>query len=118
MKWLRLSCGVVAACGLLGGVLLLRDRPSNAEQVQRANEVLSAIKLPRVPDGVTDARCWAGGVFAKYVNVKFAASEDQTTDFLRRAGAASYVEFQIEGMQARVLATHPLTDASEKHRRL
>ncbi|MGE5296724.1 MAG: hypothetical protein ACM3VT_18040, partial [Solirubrobacterales bacterium] len=39
---------------------------------------------------------------------------DQAVDFFRGAGAACYLEFRIDGTQARVLATHPLTDASER----
>lgn len=114
LKRVRLLWGIVAVCGLLGGVLLFRDRPPAVDPVQHANRVLSAIKLPGLPEDVTDVQCWAGGMFAKFVNVKFAASEDQAVDFLRKTGAACYLEFQIDGTQARVLATHPLTDAYEK----
>jgi hypothetical protein len=45
------------------------------------------------------------------MNVKFTASPDQALDFLRRANAAYYLEFQIEGKQYRILATHALTAA-------
>lgn len=114
MKRLRLLWGIVGVCAVLGGMLLFRDRPSDVDPVQRANQALSIRDLPSLPDGVTDVRCWTGGTFAKYMNVKFGASEDQATDFLRRAGAAGYIEFEINGSQSRILATHPLADPYEK----
>jgi len=68
--------------------------------------------LPKLPDGATNVRCWTGGTFAKYMNVKFTASPDQALDYLRRANTTYYLEFQIEGKKYRILATHPLTAAS------
>ena len=48
-------------------------------------------------------------MFAKYMNVKFTASPDQALDFLRRAGAGYYSEFQVEGKTYRIVANHALT---------
>ncbi len=59
-----------------------------------------------------EVRCWTGGTFAKYMNVKFPASPDEALDYLRRANATYYLEFQIEGEKYRILATHSLTAAS------
>lgn len=80
--------------------------------IQRANTALSLRKLPKLPDGAANVRCWTGGTFAKYMNVKFTASPDQALDYLRRANATHYLEFQIEGKDCRILATHSLTSAS------
>jgi len=79
--------------------------------IQRANTALSLRRLPKLPDGATNVRCWTGGTFAKYLNVKFTASPDQALDYLRRADATHYLEFQIEGKDYRILATHSLTGA-------
>jgi hypothetical protein len=79
--------------------------------IQRTNTALLLRKLPKLPDGATNVRCWTGGMFAKYMNVKFTASPDQALDYLRRASATHYLEFQIEGKEYRILATHLLATA-------
>jgi len=115
MEHLKFSWGVIIACSLLCGLLASCDRSDtpvpDAVAIQRANTVLSVCKLPKLPEGATGVRCWTGGVFAKYVNIRFTASPDQASDFLRRANAACYVEFQVEGGNSRVLATHSLAGA-------
>lgn len=112
MEQLKSSWGVTVACSLLCGLLASCDRSDapvpDAVAIQRANTALSLRKLPKLPDGVTGVRCWTGGMFAKYMNIKFTASPDQALGFLREANAACYVEFQIEGNNSRVLATHSL----------
>lgn len=108
----RFSWGVIVLCGLLGIVLPSCDRSPaqvpDADMIQRTNVALSSRHLPKLPDGVTMARCWTGGMFAKYMNVKFTASPDQALDFLRRAGAGCYSEFQVEGKNCRIVANHAL----------
>ncbi len=85
------SWRMMVACSLLCGLLPSCDRSdepvSDAAAIQRANTALSLRKLPKLPDGVTNVRCWTGGTFAKYMNVKFTASPDQALDYLRKAGA-------------------------------
>ena len=49
-----------------------------------------------------------------FMNVKFTASPDQVLDYLRRANATYYLEFQIEERDYRVLAAHSLTAAPAK----
>jgi hypothetical protein len=108
---------MVIVCCLLCGLSLSCDHSSHqvssAERIRCANDALSSHKLAVLPHGITDADCWTGGTFAKYMNVKFSASADQALDYLRREGAACYLEFVIEGNQYRILATHSLTGASE-----
>ena len=84
------------------------DQKSAAESLQHANQVLKGIKLPVLPEGVTDARCWTGGIFAKYVNVKFAASPDQALEYVRSSGAGFYYEFRINGTGYHIVASHSL----------
>ena len=81
---------------------------SAAESLQHANEVLNVVGLPPLPDGVTDAHSWAGGVFAKYVNVKFAAPKDQALEYLRSSGAGFYSEFRIDDTGYHIVGTHSL----------
>ena len=113
MERLKFPWGMIIVCGLLCGLLASCERSDDAVPdavaIPRANTALSVRKLPKLPDGVTNVRCWTGGMFAKYMNVKFTASPDQALDFLRRAEATYYVEFQIEGKKSQVLATHSLS---------
>jgi hypothetical protein len=115
VEQLKSSWRMTLVCSLLCGLLASCDRPdepvTDAAAIQRANTALSVRKLPKLPDTVTSVRFWSGGMFAKYMNIKFSASPDQALDFLRRAGAACYVEFQIEGKKCHILATHPLAGA-------
>jgi hypothetical protein len=115
MVRLRLSWDLVAVCGLICALLSSCDPDAGKElkTTQGMNLALSSRKLPDLPAGITDARCWAGGMFAKCMNVRFTASADQALDYLRRTGAACYLEFEIDGTQPRVLATHSLTDGFE-----
>jgi len=103
---------MIVACSLLCGLLPScdhsTDQVSDAKMIQRANVVLSSRRLPKLPDGATNVRCWTGGLFAKYMNVKFTASPDQALDFLRRAAAGCYLEFRVEGKNYRIVANHAL----------
>jgi hypothetical protein len=116
MGQLGFSWGTIAVCSLLSGLLpscnRSADQVSDAAMIQRTNAALSSRKLPVLPVDVTDVRCWTGGTFAKYMNVKFTASPDQALDYLRRASATHYLEFEIEGKNYRILATHLLTAAA------
>jgi hypothetical protein len=101
-------------CILLPSCNRRTEQVSNAVMIQRANTALSLRKLPKLPDGAADVRCWTGGTFAKYMNVKFAASPDQALDYLRRAGAGCYLEFEVEAKGYRIIANHSLTSTSER----
>ncbi len=112
MGQLGFSCSTIVVCGLLSGLLPSCDRSTNAvpvaTTVERANAALSSRRLPVLPVGLTDVCCWTGGTFAKHMNVKFAASPEQALDYLRRASATYYYEFQITGKEYHVVATHLL----------
>lgn len=117
----KVSClrRVVILCALMGAMVASCKRSAPAltaaEEVQRANGMLTAIKLPVLPDGVTDVRSWAGGVFAKFMNVKFSASPDQALDYLKRIGVKQYHEFDLSPYGAyRVLTTHFLAEAEDR----
>jgi hypothetical protein len=116
MEWARLSCILAAVCGLLCSLLSSCDRSggsmSQAETIQHTNKILQSCELPVLPDGVTDVHCWTGGVFAKYMGMRFNASADQALDYLRKAGAAGYIEFQAQGDTHQIVATHSLTSGS------
>jgi hypothetical protein len=77
---------------------------------QRANAALSSTRLPVLPDGVTEVHFWAGGVFAKYMNVKFTASRDQALSYFKNAGAEYYCEFRLADGEYTIVQTHSLTD--------
>jgi hypothetical protein len=115
MRQLAGSWGMVGVwsllCGLLGSCGRSTSPVPDTTVIQRTNAALSSRKLPVLPADATGVRCWIGGTFAKYVNVKFTASPDQALDYLRRAGAAYYYEFRIEEQEYRILATHVLTCA-------
>jgi len=117
MKRLRPPCNVVVPCALLCAVLTSCDRsakePPSTEVVQHTNAALSAAQLPLLPEGVADVHCWTGGVFAKYMNVKFTASPDQVLDYFRRSGAPYYFEFQADEQRHYVITTHFLAAFSD-----
>jgi hypothetical protein len=113
MEISKSSCGVIALCAALPSCDRKTSETPGASTIQRANAVLSARKLPTLPEGVTIPQCWTGGVFAKYMNVKCTASPDQALDFLRRAGAGCYVEFRVEGKNSRIVANHVLAGTPE-----
>ena len=99
-----LLCGTLASCGRSG-------KQSGAATIQQANTALKNRELPMLPLSVTSVQCWKGGVFAKYMNIKFRASPEEAIDYFRRAGAECYFEFQEEDGRYSVTATHPLTDS-------
>jgi hypothetical protein len=104
LKFLRWRTVVGA---VVGGLLLLYGfSVSPVGRACRANLALSSRKLPALPFGATGVHCWAGGIFAKYMNIKCAASADQVLDYLRRADASYYFEFQADEMTYHVVATH------------
>jgi hypothetical protein len=82
---------------------------SQAETIQHTNRVLQSRELPALPEDVTDVHCWTGGIFAKYMGVRFNASVDQALAYFRKAGAVCYIEFQAQGDTHQVVATHSLT---------
>lgn len=114
MQRLEFSWGAVVVCALACGLLSSCDARSRGESksIRETNLALSMRKLPELPDGVTDARCWRGGTFAKYMSIKFTASADQALEYLRKTGAGYYIEFEIEGESPRILATHSLTGST------
>jgi hypothetical protein len=115
MRRARLSLRMIVVCSLLCGQLASCKRSTdvvpNATLIQRTNAALSSRKLPALPAGITDVRCWTGGMFAKYMNVRFSASPEQ-------AVAGCYLEFRIEGKECRVVANHPLVGTPEDIRRV
>ncbi len=103
-----LVCAVLTSCGRSTG-----QKP-DTKLVQRANTTLSKVELPVLPEGITDLHYWAGGIFAKFINIKFTASRDQALDYFKRAGAPCYFEFEVRedkrpGDKYRFSATHSLT---------
>jgi hypothetical protein len=84
----------------------------DAEITQRANAALSSVQLPVLPNGVTNVKCWTGGSFAKFMNVKFTSSPAQALDYLKRVGAKYYFEFDSSEGIHRVSATHFLDAAT------
>jgi hypothetical protein len=83
-------------------------RDISKEGTSNANQILSRIELPSLPDGVTEARSWAGGTFAKFVNVKFTASREQALAYLTAGEAAYYLELSTTDGKLAVAATHLL----------
>jgi len=122
MKELKVPTAVMVLGGLACFVLTSCDRPAgqkpDAKALQRANATLLSVELPVLPEGITDLRYWAGGIFAKYMNVKFTTSPEQALDYFQRAGAACYFEFQAREGQHRkryyVSATHFLGDSGDR----
>jgi len=121
MNELRIPEAVLVLCGLLCVALTSCDRSTgqkpDAKVLQRANATLSGVELPVLPEEITDLRYWAGGVFAKFINIKFTTSREQALDYFQRAGATCYLEFAEREDQHRdiyrVLATHFLGESHE-----
>lgn len=102
---------VMLLCGLMCMVLASCDR--STKSVTRANKTLSGIKLPSLPQGVTDVRCATSGLFAKFVNVKFAASREQAREYLVSCAVPHYFEFSMINGKYALSATHVLTTPPE-----
>lgn len=95
-----------ALCACLCVILASCDR--SPEGVPEANRVLSVIEFPSLPAGVTTVRTWHGGVFAKFVNIKFTASQEQALAYLKANETPHYFEFSVTNGVPRVTATHDL----------
>jgi hypothetical protein len=93
-RWILVASISVIACCAVGLCCFLFRTPLNV-QVERANLRLTERKLPTLPRGAQNIKCWTGGVFAKYMNVKFAVSRENALDYFRRAGAECYFRFQL-----------------------
>jgi len=85
---LALTCCAIGLFHFLGPAL-------QSFRNERINSALTGRKLPTLPRGARNAKCWTGGVFAKYMNVKFAVSRENALDYFRRAGAKYYFKFQL-----------------------
>jgi hypothetical protein len=122
MRELKVPTAVMVLGGLACFVLTSCDRPTgqkpDAKVLQRANATLLSVELPVLPEGITDLRYWAGGIFAKYMNVKFTTSPEQALDYFQRAGATYYVEFAAcEGQHPeryQIWATHFLGEPHDR----
>jgi hypothetical protein len=114
MQQAKPSCGVVMVCALLCGMIAScgrSDKQSGAATIEEANAVLEICELPTLPPSVTSVQCWKGGVFAKFLNVKFMAAPEEAIDYSRRAGAEGYFEFREDAGKYSVIAPHTLTDS-------
>lgn len=112
MKKLKRWGAIVLVAGLIGVALVLHDWSKMS--VPRANEFLKALKLAPLPEGVTGARCKWSGIFAKYANVKFAASQEQALAYLKAIAVPHYSEFSAIPAGYQITATHVLTKAPEE----
>lgn len=99
-----LLCGMIASCGR-------SDKQSGAATIEEVNATLKMCELPTLPPSVASVQCWKGGVFAKFLNVKFMAAPEEAIDYFRRAGAEGYFEFREDAGEYSVAATHTLTDS-------
>jgi len=111
MGVLKRYSGVLVLCGLVCTVLGSCD--GSKTSVPETNTLLVGIKLPALPSGVTEARCWRGGGFAKFVNVKFTATREQARAYLKACGLPYYYEVNFVGGQATLAATHRLAPGNE-----
>ena len=93
-RWILAASTLVIACCAVGLCCFLFRTPLNV-QVERANLRLTERKLPTLPQGAQNIKCWAGGVFAKYMDVEFTAPEGEAVNYFRRAGAEWHVSFQL-----------------------
>ena len=109
-KWKRRGA-VVLVCGLI--CLALASYDWSKKSVPRANRFLASIELAPLPEGVTGAHCKWSGLFAKYVNVKFAASPEQALAYLKVGDVPHYFEFSVVDGKHQVVATHVLTTPPE-----
>lgn len=102
---------VVLACGLILTLLVTRDWSKRSVPV--ANEFLAGIEFPALPAGVTEVRCRAGGIFAKFVNVKFAATREQALAYLKASAIPHYYEFKVVDRKPHVSASHVLSPSED-----
>ncbi len=109
-KWKRR--GAVALAGALI-CLALVSYDWSKKSVPRANRFLASIKLAPLPEGVTEVHCKWSGIFAKFANVKFAASQDQALAYLKAGDVPHYFEFSVMDGKHQVTATHVLTTAPD-----
>lgn len=107
MRRLRRWGAVVLVCGLVCTLLATWDW--SKKSVWGANRFLSRIEFPPLPEGVTEVRCKWSGIFAKFANVKFTASQEQALAFLKASEAPYYCEFKATNEGYQVSATHSLT---------
>ncbi len=111
MSGLKRWGAATLACGFVCVLLSSCDRAKTS--VTQANKTLSGIKLSALPEGVTDIHCGSDGLFAKFVNVKFAASREQALAYLTANAVPYYSEFSATDEGYQVSATHALTTPSE-----
>ena len=107
MKHVQRWGSTAALCACLCVMLASCDR--SQEGTPEANRVLSVIELPSLPAGVTTVRTWHGGVFAKFVNIKFTASQEQALAYLKANETPHHFEFSVTNGVPRVTATHDLS---------
>jgi len=106
-RWAKIIVSCVILCAVLTSYGCSK-RDTSKQGASNANRVLSGIKLPSLPAGVTEARSWAGGTFAKFANVKFTASQEQALAYLTASAAPYYVELNTTAGKLTVSATHVL----------
>lgn len=111
MNRLRRWSKIVVVCALVCTILGSCD--DSKENVPKANKLLSAIKFPTLPNGVTTAHSWSGGTFAKYVNIKFTATPQQAKTYLKDCGLTYYYEIDLTGNKATLAGTHSLVSTNE-----
>lgn len=117
-RWILVAAILVIACCAVGLCCFLFRTPLNV-QIERANLRLTERKLPTLPQGAQNIKWWTGGVFAKYMDVKFTAPEGEAVDFFRRAGAEWYVSFHLvqdhyEVVDERFQEDFPESEKAEK----
>jgi hypothetical protein len=111
MRRLRRWGIAVLVCGLVCTLLVTRDW--SKKSVAEANEFLAVIEFPPLPAGVTEVHCGSAGLFAKFVNVKFAANQEQALAYLKASEVPHYYEFSVVGGEPRVSASHVLASSED-----
>jgi len=107
MRRLRRWGMVVLVAAVVCTLLVTRDW--SKKSVWGANRFLSRLEFVPLPEGVTEVRCKWSGIFAKYVNVKFAASREQALAYLKANAVPHYTEFRATDGGYEVCETHVLT---------
>ena len=111
MRWLKRWGIVASVCGL--AIVLLVTRDWAKKSVPDANAFLAVLEFPPLPDGVTEVRCGNAGLFAKFVNVKFAAMREQALAYLKASAVPHYYEFSVTDGKVHVSASYVLSSSED-----
>jgi hypothetical protein len=101
-----LALAAVCIVGLLA--FGATDRAPQFWQKLRANHHLKAIGCPRLPASARDVHVCFGGLFAKFLFLRFEASEEGASEFLQALKAGPAIQIGSQVGQVRIVSYEEL----------